>query len=103
MNNKVNSYHSKVIVKVTPKASMNKLVILDPISNDIFAFKAMVTAVPEQGKANTAVINLIAKELGFSKSQIKLTQGATARMKTILIYSDKQEIISKINKYSGKQ
>lgn len=92
----------KVILKVTPKASVNKIFKLDSISDEIWAFKVMVTAVPEQGKANAAVINLLAKELGFAKSQISLVQGETARMKTILISGNKEEIMKILSEYTGK-
>lgn len=43
--------------------------------------KMSVRAVPEKGKANLAVIELLADELGIAKSKIKLVRGATAKIK----------------------
>ncbi|MCB1411327.1 MAG: DUF167 domain-containing protein, partial [Rhodobacteraceae bacterium] len=43
--------------------------------------RVYVTVVPEDGKANKAVIRLLAKALGVPKSSLTLIRGATARDK----------------------
>ena len=48
----------------------------------------LVTAVPEDGKANKAVIALLAKRLKLPKSAIDIASGATDRRKTLLIDGD---------------
>ena len=45
--------------------------------------KLRVAAVPDKGKANAAVIALLAKALGVPKSSISLIAGDTARLKTV--------------------
>jgi len=47
--------------------------------------KIGVTQAPEKGKANKAVIELLAKSLGLRKSQIALLSGDTSRRKRFLI------------------
>lgn len=47
------------------------------------ALSVSVTAAPEDGKANAAVIALLAKALDVAKSTISVTQGATSRRKTV--------------------
>ena len=47
--------------------------------------KVSVTAPPEKGKANQAVIEALAEELGIAKSKITLHRGATARIKQFKI------------------
>lgn len=63
------------------------------------ALKVAVTQIPEQGKANKAILKLLAKELGLKKSQVTLTSGETSRKKTILVtqisVADLSERISK--------
>mgnify|MGYP000427444852 CR=1 FL=1 len=49
------------------------------------ALKVAVTAAPEGGKANAAVIKLLAKALGVPKSRLTLIQGATSRDKVFRI------------------
>ena len=50
--------------------------------------KAQVTAAPEKGKANQALVKMLAKEWGIAKSDIEVVQGQTARTKTLLIRGD---------------
>lgn len=49
------------------------------------ALKVSVTQVPEKGKANKAIIELLAKALDVRKSQIELVSGATASQKRFLV------------------
>ena len=49
------------------------------------SLKISVTAAPENGKANQAVIAAIAKRLGISKSRVTICSGPTARVKTLEI------------------
>ena len=47
--------------------------------------KVCVTQSPEKGKANKAVIELLAKSLKLRKSQIELLSGETSHQKRFLI------------------
>ena len=47
--------------------------------------KIDVTAPPEKGKANEAVVKLLSKELGVPKSSIEILSGETSRKKVVLI------------------
>jgi len=47
--------------------------------------KVSVTQAPERGKANKAIAALLAKALGFRKSQIELLAGQTSPTKQFLI------------------
>ena len=53
--------------------------------------KARVSAAPTEGEANAALIKLMAKALGVSKSSVTLAAGATARVKTLLIDGVEQD------------
>ena len=47
--------------------------------------KVSVTAVAEKGKANQAIVALLAKQLGLRKSQLTLVSGETNRVKRFCI------------------
>ncbi|WP_199260054.1 DUF167 domain-containing protein [Paracoccus binzhouensis] len=66
---------AEIAVRVTPRASRNAVIL------DGEAIRVTVTAVPEDGKANAAVVKLLAKALGVAKSRLVLLRGATARDK----------------------
>lgn len=71
-------------LRVTPKASANRIK-LETAEDGTPLVRVYVTCVPEDGKANEAVIKLLAKELGIAKSKLTITQGETSRNKTIRI------------------
>jgi uncharacterized protein (TIGR00251 family) len=79
-------------VKATPKASANKIGKVFTDSNNKNALRIYVTAVAENGKANEAIIELLAKFLKIAKSKISIQAGFTDRNKTLLIEGDIQEL-----------
>ena len=58
--------------------------------------KVCVTQSPEKGKANKAVIELMAKSLGLRKSQIELISGETSHQKRFLIRGITPEELAQI-------
>jgi uncharacterized protein len=69
----------RIDVKVTPKAAAAKVVDKDG------QLSVYVTVAPEDGKANKAVIKLLAKRFGVAPSRISVIRGETSRHKTIEI------------------
>lgn len=71
-------------VRVTPKAKSAR--IIEDIAEDGSPYyRVYVTVVPEDGKANKAVIELLAKTLRVPKSALTITHGLTSRDKLIQI------------------
>ncbi|MBK4217062.1 DUF167 domain-containing protein [Paracoccus caeni] len=65
-------------LRVTPKARRNQIAL-----DETGRIKVQVTAAPEDGKANAAVLKLLAKSLGVAKSRLVLVRGASARDKLV--------------------
>jgi len=86
----------QVRLRVTPKASRDAIgdVVADGQGNG--ALKIAVTAVPEKGNANTAVIKLLAKSWRLRKSDMEIVHGATDRNKTLLIVGDGPTLLAKL-------
>jgi uncharacterized protein YggU (UPF0235/DUF167 family) len=57
--------------------------------------------VPEGGKANKALIVLLAKKLGRSKSSITFISGETARKKILRIDTDPEDFEKLFKKLAG--
>lgn len=88
-------------LKVAPKAKRNEIGGLidepaDAVSGAARALKVAVTAAPEGGKANEAVVALLAREFGVAKSAISVVSGATDRRKTVEIRGPSAELMQKI-------
>jgi uncharacterized protein (TIGR00251 family) len=75
-----NSHGTRLAVKVTPNAGRNEIVGLKA---GVLHIK--VATPPEKGKANKELIDLLAKNLGISKSSVLVVKGQTSRHKTIAI------------------
>ncbi|WP_166417505.1 DUF167 domain-containing protein [Cochlodiniinecator piscidefendens] len=70
---------NEISLRVTPKASRNAVIVTDE------GLRVYVTTVPEDGKANKAVIKLLAKAMGVAKSNLHLVRGATSRDKVFRV------------------
>ncbi len=70
----------RIKVKVITRASRNAI---EKISEN--SFRVWVTTVPEKGKANQAVVELLALEFDISKAQIHLISGPTSSQKVFEI------------------
>ena len=69
-----------ISIKVVPGAKKNRVV-----GKYGDAIKVQVSAPPEAGKANQAVIALLAETLGVRPQQISITRGHTQPRKTVQI------------------
>ena len=49
------------------------------------ALNVSVTQAPEKGKANKAIVEVLAKQLGLKKSQVSLLSGETSQRKKFLL------------------
>jgi uncharacterized protein (TIGR00251 family) len=83
-------------LKVQPKARREGVIGWTPDPDGPegkgWALKLSVGAPPEDGKANAAVIALLAKALGVAKSAISVVSGATDRRKLVEIRGDETEL-----------
>ena len=71
----------KLAVKVTPKARKEGIEGLNAAGELVIK----VRAAPEDGKANTAVLTLLADAFGLPRSRLEVARGAAARHKIIAL------------------
>ena len=55
-----------------------------------------VAAIPEGGKANRAVIELMSRELGIPKTSISVQSGATSRIKLLQIAGENPGLFDRL-------
>ena len=72
-------------VRLTPKGGRDAIEGWAAASDGSQHLKARVRAVPEDGKANDALVALLAKTLSLPKSALRIASGATSRLKRIEI------------------
>ncbi len=81
-----------LFVRLTPKSARDGLEGVETAADGRSHMKARVRAVPEDGKANKALIKLLAKELGVPASRIAIVAGETARLKTVRIEGEAEQL-----------
>lgn len=69
----------RLILRVTPAARVETVAVEDG------RLQIKVRAKPEDGKANAAVLDLLAQALGLATSRLRLLRGATGRDKRVQI------------------
>lgn len=71
-------------VRVTPKASSNRIKI-EEMPDGSTRYRVYVTVAAEDGKANEAVLKLLAETLGLPKSALVIMRGTLSQNKIIKI------------------
>ena len=79
-------------LRVTPKAKRNHILGIMQDEKGDYLLKVAVTSVPEEGKANEAVIQLLCKLWHLRKNQIKIKQGLGSRNKVVQLFGTAAEL-----------
>ncbi len=77
-----------LLVRASPGAKRDGL-----LGEHAGALKVAVSAPPDKGKANEAIIDLLSKKLALAKSSITLVSGATSRQKKFCIAGIDQDTL----------
>lgn len=91
----------RLAVRLTPKGGRDAIDGWMRDSAGEISLKVRVRAVPEDGKANEALITLIAKTLHVAKSDVQLIAGATSRHKRLGIEGDPVALTARLQSLFG--
>jgi uncharacterized protein (TIGR00251 family) len=75
-------------IKATPRSNANAVVGWRSDLRDELDIR--VSAAPEDGKANAAVIKILARSLGIPKSALEIVRGHSSRQKLVAFEMDAQ-------------
>lgn len=70
-------------IRVTPNAATDEVIL--PAGGSTHPLAVRTSSTPDQGKANEAVLRLLAKALDLPVSSLTIVRGATSRNKLIRI------------------
>lgn len=87
-----------VQVRLTPKADRDRIDGVIELSDGRQVIAARVRAVPEKGAANKALTVLVAGALGVPKSAVRVTAGATGRVKTLLVDGPADAVLDRLKR-----
>ena len=94
MKGDINSEMSNIrfAVRLTPKGGRDCVEGWTLASDGKRFLKARVSAPPEDGKANEALIRLLAKTLSIARSKVRIVAGAASRTKLIEVECSPSEL-----------
>ena len=85
--------HPVLLVKVQPKAGRNSIGV-----DAAGRLRISVTAPPEEGKANKAVVALVAKSLGIATSRVQIVRGQKSRSKHLRVHGlTPEEVVARLS------
>lgn len=86
----------ELFLRVTPNAGTNRIESVESRDDGSVVLRVRVSAPPDKGKANKAVIALLAERISVAKSSISVKSGETARLKVLHIAGGPAELAQKI-------
>ena len=88
-------------LRLTPRSSKEALEGVETLADGRSVLKARVRAVPEDGKANLALLRLLADQLDLPIRSLSLATGATGRTKVIRIEGAPDVTLSRLAALTG--
>ena len=74
-----------IAIRLTPKASANRIGKVRTLPDGTEQLTLYVTAPPDKGKANEAMIRLLAEHLNVAPSRLEIIGGHTNRNKVVKV------------------
>jgi uncharacterized protein len=93
----------RVAVRLTPKAAHDAIEGLKPMANGAVRLNVKVTAAPERGKANAALVRLLAKSWHLPVSSLAVVAGETDRNKTLRLAGAAAELMPKLEAWLARE
>ncbi|OCP11053.1 MULTISPECIES: DUF167 domain-containing protein [unclassified Ensifer] len=94
--------HCRLTVRLTPNGGREAIDGFETGADGEEYLKVRVSAVPEKGKANQALIAFLAKKLGLAKSRLSLISGETQRKKILRIEGDPEDLMRRLAELVGR-
>lgn len=74
-----------IAIRLTPKAAANRIGTPRLLPNGTEQLTIYVTAPPDKGKANEAMLRLLANHLNLAPSRLEIIGGQTSRNKLVKV------------------
>jgi uncharacterized protein len=86
----------RVAIRLLPRARTDRLVAVATSATGGHVLKATVTAPAEAGRANEALLQLLARAWRLSRRDLSIVAGSTSRNKTVHVSGDAQRLVEQV-------
>lgn len=84
----------RVAVRLTPGARSERIEGIAAEADGSVVLRVAVTAAPEQGKANAALLRLLARRWRLPRTSLSIVSGATQRRKTLHLAGEPKALLA---------
>ena len=86
----------RVALRLTPRARGNRLDGIGRLADGAIVLEASVSAPPEEGRANEALLQLLAKEWQVPRRDLALVGGLKSRRKLVRVAGDAPALMARL-------
>jgi uncharacterized protein len=86
----------RVTIRLSPRAKADRLLALTATAAGGYAIKASVTAPPEGGRANEALLQLLARAWRLPRRDLAIVAGTASRNKSVSIAGDPRRLLARV-------
>ena len=87
----------RVAIRVTPRAKFDRLLGTAVAADGGRALKVSVTAPARDGRANEALLQLLARAWHLPRRNLSIVAGVTSRSKTVRVAGDPRQLIARLS------
>jgi uncharacterized protein len=87
----------EVAIRLTPRAGSDRLLGLAAAAGGGRVLKAAVAAPPEEGRANEALLRLLAQEWKLPRRGLEIVAGRKSRDKRVRVAGDPQALLPRLS------
>jgi uncharacterized protein YggU (UPF0235/DUF167 family) len=88
-----------VAIRLTPRARADRLDGIVRAADGAPLLKASFTAPPAEGRANDALLGLLAKNWGVPRRDLAIVGGGKSRNKTVQVAGDPAELLQRLGAF----
>lgn len=89
-------------IRVTPRGGADRVEGPGTDSDGAPHIKLRVSAIAEKGKANEAVLKLLARSTGLPRAAFSIASGETGRMKAVLVAGEPDALLSRLERWAAQ-
>jgi uncharacterized protein (TIGR00251 family) len=86
----------RVAIHLTPRAKADRIIAVVAAAGGRLVLKASVSEPPEDGRANEALLRLLARRWRLSRRDLSIAAGAASRQKTVHVLGEPQRLLAQL-------
>ena len=87
----------RVAIRLSPRTQTDRLLSVVTMAEGRHAIKASVTAPPQDGRANEALLQLLSRAWRLRRASLAMVAGSAGRNKTVSIAGDPRKLFTELS------